>query len=86
MIGIQIFWEFVMCINVPGWFECECEPGYFGNSYMFNERGQRPLPWHHNPAFESRTCPWGLEAHRAGPITITLIVKFMERICVAAGI
>ena len=22
-----------MCINVPGSFECECGPGYFGDGY-----------------------------------------------------
>jgi len=37
-MGIHTCHGFAMCINVPGSFECECEPGYSGDGYeMCNE-------------------------------------------------
>ena len=32
-MGIHTCHGFAMCINVPGSFECECEPGYSGDGY-----------------------------------------------------
>jgi len=54
-MGIHTCNEFAWCVNVPGSFECECEPGYSGDGYNMCNEVNDCLYYIDDPAIDDNT-------------------------------
>jgi len=65
-MGIHTCHDMALCINVPGSFECECEPGYSGDGYSMCNEVNDCLRWEDNPDSDDSTLvDWAVKEYNA---------------------